>query len=507
MGAQPAESEARLSYAALGDLVGGVFDEATANLPDVQQHALAVALLRREPDDGMDARVVAAALLSLLRVLSSAGPLLLAVDDVHWLDRASARALEFAARRTPERVGWLLTRRSGADDRLPLGLDVLPDDRVQRLLLPGLSVAALHHLLAGRVDMAPSRPLLLRVHAASGGNPFVALELARAVASAGPRALGDPLPVPGRLRELLGTRLRSLSASAREAALVAAALSRPSPPAVEAALVDPAAARAGILEAEEAGVLVEDGSRLRFSHPLLAAALYARVSPARRRALHRRLAGVVSDPEERGRHLAQATVEPDEPTAAEIERAAQRAARRGAQDAAAELFEAAARLTPDCGSADAVRRFAGAGAALLAAADASAARSFAERALGLTPPGTVRAEVLYLLGQIAWVDSPVQTALETLERALWNQMLTKRCGREFTPGSPLTRSVRGRRGMRLLRRNLLIRSVSRVCSLMSSSAASGRTRCAAVARTASYSSADSNSSNEPAPRPRRARSR
>ncbi len=322
LGAQPAESEARLSYAALGDLVGGVFDEATANLPDVQQHALAVALLRREPDDGMDARVVAAALLSLLRVLSSAGPLLLAVDDVHWLDRASARALEFAARRTPERVGWLLTRRSGADDRLPLGLDVLPDDRVQRLLLPGLLVAALHHLLAGRVDMAPSRPLLLRVHAASGGNPFVALELARAVASAGPRALGDPLPVPGRLRELLGTRLRSLSASAREAALVAAALSRPSPPAVEAALVDPAAARAGILEAEEAGVLVEDGSRLRFSHPLLAAALYARVSPARRRALHRRLAGVVSDPEERGRHLAQATVEPDEPTAAEIERAA-----------------------------------------------------------------------------------------------------------------------------------------------------------------------------------------
>jgi predicted ATPase len=146
--AAPAESEALLSYAALGDLASAVFDDAAEALPLVQQRALAVALGLSDRDAGTEARLIAAAVLSLLDVVSGAGALLVAIDDVQWLDRASVRALEFAARRTRGRLGWLLTRRGDGFESLPLGLEALPRDRVRRVLLPPLSVAALHHLLS-----------------------------------------------------------------------------------------------------------------------------------------------------------------------------------------------------------------------------------------------------------------------------------------------------------------------------------------------------------------------
>ena len=110
-------------------------------------------------------------------------------------------------------------------------------------------------------------------------------------------------------------------------------------------------------------------ARIRFAHPLLASAVYAATSHERRRQLHRHLAGVVSDPEERARHLAESATQADVSTAAEIEHAAERAARRGAQDAAAQLYGAAARLTPDDRRDDAARRMLGEAAALFAAGD------------------------------------------------------------------------------------------------------------------------------------------
>ncbi|MBA3383718.1 MAG: ATP-binding protein [Actinobacteria bacterium] len=95
--ARPAESEAKLSYAALADLVGDAFDEARAALPAPQERALAAALLRTEPDEAADPRTTATALVGVLTELSSGRPLVVAIDDVQWLDAASARALEFAA--------------------------------------------------------------------------------------------------------------------------------------------------------------------------------------------------------------------------------------------------------------------------------------------------------------------------------------------------------------------------------------------------------------------------
>ena len=139
-------------------------------------------------------------------------------------------------------------------------------------------------------------------------------------------------------------------------------------------------AGAALAEAEEAGVLVSERGRIRFTHPLLASAIYGSVSQEQRRQLHRRLAEVVGDPEERARHLALSADEVDEATAAELEQAARQASLRGAQDAAAELFEAACRLTPADRPDGLARRLIGQAAALLAVGGLVAARPLAEQA-------------------------------------------------------------------------------------------------------------------------------
>lgn len=131
--------------------------------------------------------------------------------------------------------------------------------------------------------------------------------------------------------------MKALPAAAQKVVLVAASLSRPTPAMLSAALAPECDALPGLIAAEEAGILIAGGERIRFAHPLLASAVYGIASHTRRRQLHRRLAEVVADPEERARHLALSVTEADEATAAKIEEAARQAAVRGAQAAAAEL--------------------------------------------------------------------------------------------------------------------------------------------------------------------------
>jgi len=417
--ARPAEAEAKLSYVALGDLVGGAFEETRAALPAPQERALASALLRVDTKGPADPRTTATALVAVLAALAAEQPVLVAVDDVQWVDRASARALEFAVRRLPERLGLVLARR-GEGDELPLGLGrALPEDRIVRLVPGPLSLAALHHLISSRLGTSLPRPLLTRLGASSGGNPFFALELARALAGdARDRALDEPLPVPPSLLRLVAKRIGGLSSGAQEAVLVAASLSRPTVPTVGATVGAEVDLQRALVEAEEAGVLVSVRGRLRFTHPLLASVVYGSASEERRRQVHRRLAEVVSDLEERGRHLAQSATEADEATAAEVEAAAREAARRGAQDAAAELFEAARRLTPADRPNELARRFLGEAFAVHAVGDFAGARSRAERALAVVQAPTLRAEALALLGTIAWFHGESRAGVEHVEQAL-----------------------------------------------------------------------------------------
>ena len=204
--ARPTESEARLSFATLADLVGDVFEDLRDSLPPVQERALAAALLRGEPNEGADPRTIATGFVGMLAALAERGPVLVAVDDVQWLDPASEGALAFAARRLPPRLGLLLTRRTAGGEELPLGLArALPESRVERVVPGPLSLAELYHLVDGRLGASLPRPLLARVSDASGGNPFFALEIARTLdAAPADTSVGGPLPAAAQPRGARG---------------------------------------------------------------------------------------------------------------------------------------------------------------------------------------------------------------------------------------------------------------------------------------------------------------
>src|SRR5262245_716541 len=171
--ARPAEAEAALSYAALADLVGAAYDDVRDGLPSPQQRALDIALLSGEGDGPADARTTAMGFLGVVRALAAERPVIVAVDDAQWLDRASERALEFAVRRLPPQVSVLATRRTDGGGGAPLGLThAFPVGSLERVVLGPLSAAALLHLIRDELGTPPSRPVLVRVASASGGNPF-----------------------------------------------------------------------------------------------------------------------------------------------------------------------------------------------------------------------------------------------------------------------------------------------------------------------------------------------
>jgi len=338
---RPAEAEARLSYSGLGDLLGPLAASVLPQLPEPQRVALEAALLER--DDGgrpPDRRTVSVGVLTALRALAAAGPVLLAVDDVQWLDAPTRRLLEYALRRVQEeRLAVLVSVRTGAGAAaLPLELDTFADSRREVVRLGPLSLAALHRLLRGRLGLSPPRPALVRIHRAAGGNPFYALEITRLLKD-GDGLLRGRLPVPGQVRELLAARLRRLPAATREVLLVAACLSRPSLELLDGEALAPA---------EQAGIVsvLADG-RVSFTHPLFASAVYDAAPAARRRGLHLQLAERVTSVEERARHLAVGTTGRDGRVAGEVWAAAGRALARGAPDAAAELYQQAQRLSDE----------------------------------------------------------------------------------------------------------------------------------------------------------------
>ena len=398
--AQPAESETKLSYAALADLVGEAYDEIGAELPDPQRRALDAALLRADGPAGP--RTSGTALVSVLEALGARSPVLLALDDVQWLDRASAGVLEFAVRRLPDGVRLLLAQRPRPEPKPTT-------EPLTHVAAGPLSLAALQHLLRERLDRPLPRPLLVRIAETSGGNPFFALEIARALDDG--HDLGSPLPVPPSLHDLVADRIGALSPGAREAALVAAALSRPTVATV-------GATSAALDEAESAGVLVVDRGRIRFSHPLLASAVYGAAGGTQRLELHRRLADLVDDPDERALHLALCATPPDGDTAIELEEAARRVGRRGAQDAAGDLYRAASRLTPAADVAGISRRLLGEATALHATGSPHDARALAEQAVKVAPSGPHRAEAYFELSRIAWVAGGELGPLDCLRLAL-----------------------------------------------------------------------------------------
>ena len=409
LAASPAGQETQFSYAALRDLLADAVDEALPELPGPQRRALQVALLLEEPEGApVERPAVVVAFLNAVRSLARKDPLAIAVDDLHWIDAESAEALAFATRRLGEsRVALVLARRIDAEEPLPLGLDRgLPAESVRTIRVGPISLGALHYLLQTRLGFVPARPLLRRLHELSGGNPLFALELARAYEQ-GSISLGPGEPLPATLQELVGRRVAELPDTTQAVLAEVAAVSRPTLELVDERTLAPAI---------EANVVQVTGEDVRFTHPLLRTAAYSRPSERERRALHRRLAEAVGDVEERARHLALATREPDETVARTVEEGAHAAFRRGAPVAAAELAEQARRLTP--ADKDATRRSLDEAEYRFEAGDVARAESVLEDAIESTAPGPTRARLLSRLARVRHFAQDVGGGVDLLREAL-----------------------------------------------------------------------------------------
>lgn len=394
LSARASEAEVSLSFAGLADLLEGVDPDVLSRLPAPQLHALEVALRRRDPVGApLDPYAISAGFLSTLRALAESGPVLLAVDDIQWLDAPSSDAIQFAARRpSGGRIRFMVTRRAGRASVLER---VMPPALVERLDVTPLSFGATNRVLAERLGAVLPHRLVRDLYATSHGNPLFALELGRWLVSAGLPEVGAELPLPHLVEDVFGPRVRELSDAVRRVLLVlalSAGLSRS-----ELALVaDPLAIEDAIAD----GLLLVDRSHLRPAHPMLAAATRQLSSARERRDLHLELASVVDDPILRARHLAIATVVPSADAAEVVARAADLALRRGAVRDAQELGAHALRLTP-AGAPERADRLLALGRFHSRADDMAGVVDLLTDGMAELPPGRARAMGHLLLGEAA----------------------------------------------------------------------------------------------------------
>ncbi|GAA0593501.1 ATP-binding protein [Streptomyces crystallinus] len=402
----PSPAERDSPFLGLIDLLVGVGEDTLAALAAHERTVLETTLLRSPqawaadplaptgPLGGRDALVLRIAVRKVLSVLGAAAPLLLVIDDAQWLDRATADILKYAARRADADLWVLVTARTGSsgDDGGPAdrsaGAQELCPQPVRRLPVPPMTAHEIAELLERHDQPSWPRPLVARLHRASGGNPRTALELSSALDERARRhelpGSADPLPVPESLRRPILDRVDALPAGARRTLVVAAAAARPTVELLRRAGRHDAAAdldtclRHGILDVLPG----TDHGVIRFLDPLTPMVLQSETPYAHQMAAHRALADASEDPVERAHHLARLTAGPDPAVAARLTAAASAARRRGAPRTAARLGRLAAEYTPaGQAHADIARRLTAAEDAI-EAADLDFARQLAHEVLG-----------------------------------------------------------------------------------------------------------------------------
>ena len=406
-----AEYEMTMALAAVADLLEAISDVELEALPPIQRRALDVAMLRAGADgEPLEPRRVAASLKSVLAAMSDKQPLLIAIDDEQWLDRASATMIGFALRRLDNvHIAWMLAHRSGHPMQLDVARLARPEQHT-RLTLGPLSLAALHDVISPTLSGPIPRPMMLRIHKSSGGNPLHAIEIAREIeANGGTLGVNDDIPIPDTLKALIDDHIRRLPVITQEALAVCAALSSPSLEMVDEESLDPAV---------EAGIVTIDSARvITFRHPLYAAAVYQAMPRRQRIALHSRLADLATEPEERARHLALAA-SPGEAVARALIDGAVAARTRGAWETAADLMEKAARLTPTDQPLDAGQRTISAAEHHVHAGDRARARALLEQLLQTPVDRHMRAEALRVLAEVSYNDDNFVQASRLLHEAV-----------------------------------------------------------------------------------------
>jgi DNA-binding CsgD family transcriptional regulator len=381
------ESEAELPFAGLHLLLRSALDHLPV-LPQTQQDALGAALgLRRAGP--YDRFLVGVAVLSLLAELAEDRPLVCLVDDAHWLDGASASALEFAARRLDaEGIALIFAARDHHAVFRASGLRVLR--------LGGLDAASAAALLADHAGgLAPSARS--RILAEARGNPLGLIELPAAYLAAPPAAGwpgGTPVALTDRLQQAFEGQIRRLPADTRTILLAAASEDGGDLGVLLDAAGTLGVEAAALGRAEQAGLVSIADRTVTFRHPLVRAALYRGAPLGPRLAVHRALAGALrgpADADRRAWHLAAAATGPDEKVAAELERTAEEARARSGYAAAAAAYERAAQLGTDLEGRP--RRLAAAAEASAEAGDFDHARTLAARAAAQTADPVVRARL------------------------------------------------------------------------------------------------------------------
>ena len=405
------EAESDLAFAGLYGLIRPVVAKLD-ELPDRQSAALAGAL-GLGPSVEADRLLVSAAVLGVLAAASEERQVVCLIDDAQWLDKPSADALVFAARRlVAERVAMLFAARE--HDGL----------QFESHGLPGLAIAGLDRRVAERLlerraaNAAPTvRERLIRE---AGGNPLALLELPGGLTErelTGRDALPEAIPLSPRLKQVFRGRVERLPQSAQRGLMILAADDTG-----DAAIILGAAAEMGLPDdaldiAEGDGLIRTSVDRLSFRHPLIRAAVYDAATLSERRRAHASLAAILDGEEHADRrvwHQAMAALTADEEVAGALESSADRARRRSAHASAATAYLRAADLSTDAGTR--TRRLAAAAQAAWDGGQPDRARAAIEEALPIAQ-GALRASLLYLRGTIESRVGSAQQAAEWLLEA------------------------------------------------------------------------------------------
>lgn len=398
------EFEYHLPFAGLSEVVRLLLSH-LSEIPEPQAAALAGALALGPPV-ATDRFTTYAGVLSLLAAGAARTPLLVVVDDAHWLDHASAEALLFAARRMEaEGVVLLFAAREGEGD-------VLETSGLPVLRLVGLEEEDSRALLEARAEVPVAPEVAQALHRATGGNPLALVELASTLSPeqlAGTHHLDEPFPLGPGLEPAFRRRVARLPGVTRRALLVTAAAS----PAAGAVL-GPAMERLGsaleaLAPAEEAGLVFVRRGEIAFRHPLIRSACYYAAPAAERRATHRALAdSLVGDEhlEARAWHLAMAAVGLDDQVAMELQLAGDRAAEREAHAEAGAAYERAARLSTH--REHAARRLLAAGGHFRLVGALDRAVDLLKDALGVADDPLLQADINELRARIeTWRGNPM----------------------------------------------------------------------------------------------------
>nr|WP_281426251.1 LuxR family transcriptional regulator [Miltoncostaea oceani] len=408
------ESEAELPFASLHQVLAGGLDRLD-RLPE--PHAAALRGAFGMSLDRVDDRfLISLGALGLLDAMAEERPVLVVVDDAQWLDRPSAEALGFIARRLgAEPIAMLLAAREGEVRRFE-------GAGVPELRLRGLDRAAARALLEERVGPALAPHVAERLVSLTGGNPLALVELPLLLDAeqlAGRAPLPEHLPLTGRLERAFVDRARDLDEGARAVLAVAAAEDTGDLGVVAAAAARLGAGAADLEAAERSGLLRVSGNRVELRHPMARSALHRGLSFALRQSAHAALAEVLAaddDADRRAWHRAAASLVADEGIASELERTAERAGARSGHAAAAAALERAAQLSTD--EASRLRRLVAAAEAAWQAGRAPLAQALADQAEARADDDALRTRILSVRAAIAVVrERPADANPMLLEAA------------------------------------------------------------------------------------------